>query len=211
MRVTALARIGSDDVDDGRGAGVRVATKQQRQAGRRPSGVVRAVAVGALAVVALAGCSRPPSSAAEVGGTTISNATVDSTVTGVAQALGAQPAEINRKAVFASLVQGAVVQEVVTSQQQAGRTDLDVTGPDRSAVIQAQPQLQQLLTVPEAVPLAEALIDFTVVQQRMGSDAFQEAFFAVPVEVNPRWGTWDPASQEGLTGTGSLSVESYTG
>ncbi|WP_090593069.1 hypothetical protein [Auraticoccus monumenti] len=172
--------------------------------------MVRATAVGVVALLALAGCARPPSSAAEVGDTTISNATVDSTVTGVAQALGAEPGEINRKAVFASLVQGAVVQEVVADQQEAGR-DLTVTGPERTAVVQAQPQLQELLTVPEAAPLAEALIDFTVVQQRMGSEAFQEAFFAVPVEVNPRWGTWDPASQEGLTGTGSLSVESYTG
>lgn len=211
MRPSGLARIGRDDVDDGRGAGVRGTTEQQRRAHRRPAGVVRGVAVGVVTLLAVAGCSRPPSSAAEVGDTTITSATVDSTVTGVAQALGADPAEINRKAVFASLVQGAVVQEVVTTQQQAGRTDLAPTGPDRTAVVQAQPQLQQLLTVPEAVPLAEALIDFTVVQQRMGSEAFQEAYFAVPVEVNPRWGTWDPSSQEGLTGTGSLSVESYTG
>ncbi|MVA76657.1 hypothetical protein GC722_11575 [Auraticoccus sp. F435] len=182
-------------------------SRDRRRAGRLS---LRVAAVAVAGGLALAGCGRAPSTAAQVGGTTIGNDQVDTTVAGAAQALGARTDEINERAVLASLIQGAVVDEMVEQAETSGRTDLTIAPADREAVLQSQPQLQALQEVPEAAPLAESLVDFTILQQRMGSEAFQQAFLAVPVEVNPRWGSWQPGSQEGLIGTGSLSVESYT-
>lgn len=183
-------------------------TPQQWRGRRRVAGMV---AVAAATVLTLGGCVGAPSSAAEVDDTVITEDLLDSTVQGAAEALGAGPDEINQKAVLASLIQGAVVDELVQDSTADGGAGLEITQADRRAAAESQPQLQQLLAVPAAAPLAEALIDLSLVQQQLGPEAFQEAFLAVPVQVNPRWGTWDPTSQEGLTGTGSLSVESYTG
>ncbi|WP_114560253.1 SurA N-terminal domain-containing protein [Desertihabitans aurantiacus] len=163
----------------------------------------RLAAAGAVAVL-VGGCANHPTDAAVVDGTAISESSLQTTVQAAARALGAAPTDINQRAVLASLVQGAVVDEV------AEERGVDVDPRARESLINTEPQLQAFAADPEAAPLAEALADVALVQQQLGPEAFSEAFLAVPVTVNPRYGTWDPTSQEGLTGTGSLSVESYT-
>lgn len=170
----------------------------------------RLCATGLVVLLALTGCSRAPSNDATVGNTEVTTEQVETTQDGVAEALQVPVGEISRKAVLATLIQGAVVDEMIARAEAEGRTDLRISAADRAGLIETQPQLQQLSSVPASQPLAEALVDFSLVQQRMGPQEFQEAFVAVPVEVNPRWGEWAPTSEEGLMGTGSLSVESYT-
>ncbi len=170
----------------------------------------RAVRLGAVAVataLALVGCGRAPSTAAEVGGTTISNAELESAIEGTVGVLGEQ--EGLGTDVLTTLVRGAAVDEVVARSVAAGRDELVISQAERNTFMASQPGVQRLAEVPAAAPVADALADFTILQQRMGSEDFVTAITAVPVEVNPRWGAWQPEQAAVAGGGGALSVESY--
>jgi hypothetical protein len=89
------------------------------------------------------------------------------------------------------------------SAQIAARKNIVITEAQRAA--ETNPTL---LNIPAAKEVAFDLADSMIVQQKLGSEAFLAEIKATPVEVNPRYGVWNPDTTDGsiLNGeAGSLS------
>lgn len=146
------------------------------------------VAFALSALVALAGCSYArPSVAAEVGATTITDAQVEAATTAVATALASEPMRV-RPAVLQWLVLGEL------SRQLNARNQLGLTDAQRESSARAS-RLSALMDDPATRDFALNGGDFTYVSDKLGSlEEFQQQAAGIPVMLNPRYGTWDPAT-----------------
>ncbi|MCW2805087.1 MAG: hypothetical protein QOF52_1172 [Propionibacteriaceae bacterium] len=156
-----------------------------------------AVAVAVLATIAVSGCAqKSPGVAAYVGDQQISDRQLNEAVDGVNAAIG-QESPVPRQDVITAMVLGEV------SAQIAARKNIVITEAQRAA--ETNPTL---LNIPAAKAVAFDLADSLIVQQKLGSEAFLAEVKATPVEVNPRYGVWNPDTTDGsiLNGeAGSLS------
>lgn len=161
----------------------------------------------ALLALMTAGCADNPGTAATVGSQEISSSELQSTTRAVATGLGETTATISQQAVLASMVQASIIDDLEAQKK------LTITGAERSAALKAAtanaPDLAKLSTTAGAEDFVEGLLDVSIAQQKLGT-GFEAAYLSVPVSVNPRYGTWDPRSQQGVAGNGSLSVETYS-
>lgn len=160
---------------------------------------VRSVAAAALSVLVLAGCTQDPSSAARVDGVTISERSVQQASEAVVAAFGASPAEARAFAVN-RVIQG------VLAERLARDNGISITEADRAEVRASQPQLITLSAQPGGATLADDWIDISVVAQSLGTEKLVTELAKHEVELNPRYGRWDPSTGS-AAGTGSLSVE----
>ncbi len=156
-----------------------------------------AAAAAVLATLTFSGCSQnSPGVAAYVGDREISDRELNDAVDAVNQALGDQ-GRVGRGDVVTAMVLGEV------SAQVAARKNIAITEADRTA--QTNPAL---LTVPAAREVAFDVADSTIVQEKLGPEAFLAEIKATPVTVNPRYGVWNPDTQGQSildSGAGSLS------
>ena len=153
----------------------------------------------AVALLSLTGCTLPtPNSAAQVGTTAISVAELDRTTTAVAGVLGAVADEL-RPSVLTALIQNELARQIAV---QAGVT-VDPAG--RAALFAGSEGLAALAKTPGTAEFANGVADVQAVLNAVGgNDAFIQAAARVPVNVNPRFGTWDAASLA-PAGLGSIS------
>lgn len=160
--------------------------------------VVPLVAAAAL----FAGCSPMPSTAVQVGDTRVTEAQVDRVVVGC-ESVGIGPDQVDRRTLVMSEILGAVAVEIATELDQT------VTDEEALAVLRETAGESPALNDPECARIAAAGSKLQILVTKLGDDAdiamLQEMFEAVPVDLNPRYGQWDPAG-EGVTGTGSMSV-----
>lgn len=152
------------------------------------------------AVALLAGCSLPtPSVAVQVGTAKIT----ETQVTNVAEGCGivlAQPAANLRRDVVVFLTRG----ELATQIAAANNIDLGRGVLDTFVRTQA-PGIVSYYEDDDCAQLADAAAKFEIVAGTVADPAAVLALTdQIELQLNPRYGTWDPATLE-ASGTGSLS------
>lgn len=154
----------------------------------------------ALLGLALAGCGNAsPGVVAYIGDEALTQGAVDSAVAGVTSTLQ-EGQQVSTSAVVSAMIQGAIAEQLASEQ------NLPITDADRDAVLKGS-NLEPLVAVPEARPVAYDLADSEIVSQKLGAEAYLARVKDVPVTLNPRYGVLDPAQKVVVTGqSGSLSV-----
>ncbi|MDO5535844.1 MAG: hypothetical protein Q4F65_14495 [Propionibacteriaceae bacterium] len=141
------------------------------------------VCVGALA---LTGCVGSPGSAATVGGVGIADDAVRSVANTIVEASGTRGDIALKQATYDLLLGEA-------SRQIAATTGAQVSSVEKSAVVSQN----QLVAAVSALPGGEAWGDAVgttyVVLEDLGEDTYLEELRKLDIEVNPRYGQWDPA------------------
>jgi hypothetical protein len=153
----------------------------------------------AVAILALAGCANAePGVVAYVGDTRITQGQLDRAVAGVSATLDAGQ-QISRDAVVNVLIHGVLAEQI------AAERNIAVTDSQRESLIKNS-ELAQLLTVPDARPIAFDIADQQIVAETMGPQEYLKAVQQRTVTLNPRFGVLDPA-QKVILGdrTGSLA------
>lgn len=152
-----------------------------------------ALMVPAVAVLGLAACSPAPTTAAQVGGETITEATLSSTVEGCAE-LGATA---TRGAMLTPLVIGEA------ARQLAEREQVDLGGLDE--FMAGDPQIAPYLANEGCARVGEAQALLGLLYTELGQDIVVDAILGTDVTVNPRYGDWDTTNGV-VAGSGSISV-----
>lgn len=150
---------------------------------KRMRWLLTAVVVGLLA---LAGCSTPGGNiAATVNASPITVAHLDSTVAAVARDT-AQRDELNA-AVLTMSIRGAMARVI------AAENGIEINGQGRIAALAANTQISgyaKFLDDPQAKSFAEDAADLSLVLTKVGADAFLARAKQIPVQLNPRYGSW---------------------
>lgn len=159
------------------------------------------LAVPAVAVVALlAGCSPSPGTAAQVDGATVSESEVQSVMDGC-EALGIPVSEIPRAQFLSNLVMDHAAKKVANEQGVA--IDEALT----TSYLQQNPQFAPYMGNEECAKLVEPIGTLIALQDHMDTQQLTDELGKVDIEVNPRYGAWDPEQQQ-ITGSGSMSLPS---
>lgn len=152
-----------------------------------------ALLVPAVAALGLAACSPAPTTAAQVGGVTISEAALTETVDGCNE-LGANA---TRPGMLTPLVIG-----------EAARQFADAEGVDLGSleqVMASDPQIAPYLQNEGCSRVGEAQALLSVLYAELGQQPVVDGILAADVTVNPRYGDWD-TTRGVIEGSGSISV-----
>ena len=159
--------------------------------GRAVKALIALVVAGMLA---LSGCSgQNPSHAATVDGTVIPVAEVEAALPALTPYLQTPSA-----GAVASLLVVSRVGTVIAEQQ-----GLEFSADERQVAMTALPA--GLADEPSLAGFVADYVTTVLVSQALGQEEFLQAAAAVEVEVNPRFGSWDPTTVSVVPGTGSLS------
>lgn len=154
--------------------------------------LVVVVAVLAVVVLGLSGCSvRSGSVAAYVGDTSITNDDLSNVVDAISAKLP-DGQKVNENVVLTALVKGQLARTV------ADRRGIALTDGERDQFISQQSKVDQAyaeyvnyLTDPVAAQAVYGFADYDIMVQRLGgAQTFSTAAQQVDVELNPRFGSW---------------------
>ncbi len=163
--------------------------------------LTRLVPVVAAAAL-FAGCSPMPGTAAQIGDTRITESQLDE-VTAACESVGLTTEQVPRTSLLMAEILGAVAEEM------AAANDIEITDEEAVDLLRSTSPDSPTLADPECARVASQSAKLQLIVTKSGEDAdvnaLQEQFEAVEVQLNPRYGTWDPAGS-GISGTGSLSV-----
>ena len=164
---------------------------------------VRALVAAALAAVVVllaSGCAgASPSTVAYVGDERITQSQLDVALAGVQQTLE-QGQQVSAEAVVNVMIAGQLADQI------AARKGITIADAQRDKLL-AGSNLAPLLEVPAAKPIAYDVADQQLVAAAVGSEAYVKEMQAMSVELNPRFGVLDPASQSIVEGqSSSLSL-----
>lgn len=165
--------------------------------------LTRGVAAGAILVaVTLTGCSRPPSAAAIVEGQRISDATVGESAT-VLSGMGvlSDPSTAPSSAAWYLVVGNA-------SMLIAEKEGVTVTDGDLDQVIAQDSRLQSAASTPEGSTLATAIAQQVFVLQAVGQDTYLQDLGQLDIEINPRYGQWDPTTYQIVSSSLATDISS---
>lgn len=155
----------------------------------------------AVGVALLAGCSPNGATAAIVNDVVIPEARVSSYADGCATMVQGDGSDAQKAAaVRPQMLKWAILGEMSRQQSESvgGPTDEEM----RAYVNEAG--LAQLLTDPDCAEAALGVARHDLIALNAGAD-HASYFGSFDVELNPRYGQWDPAELEAV-GSGSLSV-----
>lgn len=168
--------------------------------GRGVRVLVTLVVAGMLALTGCAG--QNPSHAATVNGVVITEDRVNEVALGIATAGGSpEAAPAQRNTAAGNLIRNQIGLQV---GQQLGVeiTDADV----EAAITGGDPSLAVMAADPALTSFIHDYVGFQLLVNQMGPEEFLAASEKVAVNLNPRYGTWDP-TQVWLSGeSGSLSI-----
>ncbi|MCG6566931.1 hypothetical protein [Tessaracoccus sp. ZS01] len=155
-----------------------------------------APAVAAVAAVGLlAGCSPTAGTALVVDGNRYTESEVTQIVDGCAEALQVAPDQLRRQGVVGTLLLGGLFDSFGA---EISEEDL------RAAGAQSAQGSEQLFSVEDCKPLALANVKTTMLGQ-LEPQFIEEAANNLDVQLNPRYGKWEPWTQQLLNTSGSLS------
>jgi len=163
-------------------------------------------ALALTATVLLGGCAQTADTTAVVNGVVIRESAVDDMAQELVSsgAVGAYAAA--RSSAASKLIAGEVARQV------ARQNSITLTQPDISSLSASNPTYAMFLTTPLGEQFATDYTD--AVQVSSASTDWQQQFVALPVQLNPRYGSW-PAFVADLASataaappTGSMSVVS---
>jgi len=152
-------------------------------------------------VLALSGCSTPGGNiAATVNGAPITVTQLDTTVAAVARE-SAERDQLNA-AVLTMSIRGAMARVI------AAENGVEINGQGRIAALAANTQISgyaKFLDDPQARSFAEDAADLSLVLNKVGADAFLARAKQIPVQLNPRYGSWSVDQLTVATSGGQLS------
>lgn len=152
-----------------------------------------------LVVLALVGCSPSPTTAAEVGDTTISTTRVQDAV---ASCPDVQGTPVTEPVALTMLVRTELLR-VVGAQH-----DLDITDEQMLALLKQDESIGAFLqTQPGCADLFKPEVGSQLLSQVIPGEEALKELNAVDVQLNPRYGQWQD-DQAAVAGSGSLSVPS---
>lgn len=143
-------------------------------------------AAGAVVALALTGCTPSPSSAAVVDGVRIPDASARQAAGALVAATGGDGSRALRQATF-DLTMGEA-SEIIAAQQNVSVTDAEL-----QAVLTQSPTLAAIGQTDAGRGWANSVARTYVVLEALGQDDFTAALGDLDIEINPRYGTWDPA------------------
>ena len=163
------------------------------------SRVLAALVTAAMLLVG--GCALSnPRTAATVGGVTISESQVDTLSQALSEATEGQLTPGSQRATVVSVLVASTL-----SQQVAAQKGVTVDPAERQALLATSEQLTALAADPVLTDFINGFVDSQLISSQVGKDAFLAAVQEIPVQVNPRYGSWNQ-ELAGLSGdTGSLS------
>ena len=145
-------------------------------------------------LLALSGCSTPGGNiAATVNGAPITVTQLDTTVAAVAR---------ENAAVLTMSIRGAMARVI------AAENGVEINGQGRIAALAANTQISgyaKFLDDPQARSFAEDAADLSLVLNKVGADAFLARAKQIPVQLNPRYGSWSVDQLTVATSGGQLS------
>ena len=159
-----------------------------------------AAVLAAIVVLLASGCAgASPSTVAYVGDDRITQRQLDTALDGVQQTLE-QGQQVSAEAVVNVMIAGQLADQIAAGH------GITVSDAQRDKLL-AGSNLAPLLEVPAAKTIAYDVADQQLVAAAVGSEAYVKEMQAVPVELNPRFGVLDPASQSIVEGqSSSLSL-----
>lgn len=141
-----------------------------------------------LVLGAAGGCGQAsPSVVAYVDGTVITQTQLDEAVAGVSSTVE-EGQQVSPQAVVNVLVHGVIAERI------ASQDGITIRDADRDAVLKGS-NLESLLAVPAARPIAYDLADQEIVAQKLGPQAYLDRVAQQDVTLNPRYGVLDPAQK----------------
>ncbi len=159
----------------------------------------QALVLGAATALILTACTPGGNVAYQVGSQQVEVSTVEQAYQGCEQVLGGQGDPQLRSQVLNALIQGSLTAEVAANRGEPN------TQEERDAVIELMPELQKMADDPHCRVVVEAQADINLALSKFGQDTVINDLADIEVELNPRYGRWDPA-QLGAGGTGSLAI-----
>lgn len=160
---------------------------------------VPVVVAAVLGVLVFAGCSdRNPNVAAQVNGSTISATEVEQVSAALAEA---QDTPTTPGSLYQTIASQLVLDTLII---QAGEAQgVAITDADVASALATSTELTAYAKDPRLTNFTNDYVRRYLIQQKLGTDAAQQAVTDAEVVVNPRFGVWD--STTGVTGSGSLS------
>lgn len=152
-----------------------------------------ALLVPAVAALGLGACSPAPTTAAEVGGVTISEADLTETVEGCIE-LGANA---TRTGMLTPLVIGEAARQLANEER------IDLGALDQ--IIASDPQIAPYMANEGCARVGEAQALLSLLYSEMDQNVVVDSILSADVTVNPRYGDWD-RTRGVIEGSGSLSV-----
>lgn len=164
--------------------------------------VLRSVAGVLAGLLLLTGCAgRDPKVAAVVGDVTITVAQVEQTAAGLA--------EFNEAPERAGEIQASVLSQLIGFEavRQIGQSNnITISEADKQALLATSTDLTSASADPRLTDFIDGTLQAYLVAQTLGQEATAQAVAGLTVEVNPRFGTWQPELIELDTTGGSLST-----
>ncbi|NHB84339.1 hypothetical protein G7085_06235 [Tessaracoccus sp. HDW20] len=158
-------------------------------------------AVAAVAAVTLLGaCSPAASTAAVLNGEVITEASIDQAMTGCAEALQVDTSQLVRQGAVQTMALASVFDSVVADFGEFSDDQVDKLGASQGG------QSAAMLGNEDCRRLARDSVKVSLLGQ-LDQQVVTQALQSADIELNPRYGRWDPTDQ-GLFGSASLSVSS---
>jgi len=157
-----------------------------------------AVALTAACVLVSAGCTTRSQMAFTVNGAVTTTDEVQVMIDGCTAALGMATSPISASGLVGTMI-GVDLARQVAADQKVTYTDDELRQPIQSGSVASL-----MLTDPNCAQLAFGMVLAGLLADQLGASIFQADAQAIPVIVNPRFGTWDTATLS-ISGSGSLS------
>ena len=168
---------------------------------RMPRLTTALVAIAAATLLATSGCSTSPQMAFSVGDDVTTIDQVSSLAEGCATALGGTTEIISASGLVSDMIHVALARQIAQANG-IQFSDDELRQPiDAGAV---SPLAQMMLKDPSCAQLALGLTLQVLVVDQLGVSNYQSIADKIPVSINPRFGTWNPADLT-VDGSGSLS------
>lgn len=163
----------------------------------KPSRIIPVVA-GAAAALLLAACSPLPGTAAILNGERVAETTIDDAMAGCATALGISEDQLVRAGVVRTYALASVFDSVAAEFGELGDDEIDQLGRQQGG------EQAAMIDNEQCRPLARRSIKASMLTQ-LDQNAIMGILQEADIELNPRYGTWDPSGAELFTSS-SISV-----
>ena len=152
------------------------------------------------AALALGACSPSASTAAVLGGEVITEASVDAALAGCAEALSIDTSQLVRQGAVQTMALASVFDSVVAQFGEFTDEQVEELGTSQGG------QQADMLANEDCHRLALDSVKVSLLGQ-LDQQVVTQALTAADIEVNPRYGRWNPTSQN-LFDSASISVSS---
>ncbi len=167
---------------------------------------LKAVVAVMAAVLALTGCAgQSPATAATVNQVVITEAQIDHVAQALATVFETPDAPGAQRRLAATVLIGNEVGRAVGVER-----GVTTTAEDRQGTVA---QYQDLTALSQQPGMAQIVDDYAaalLIRTELGETDFATTAAAVPVRVNPRYGSWDATLAQLTSGSGSLSSPAPT-